>query len=255
MVSFCAKVLIFVFPNFQSQLLNVKKGRPPTFPFSWSSWRTPSWSRIPRLPWWSMSRVIPILMWNSWKMAPNWKRMDVLLLIATVVPMEVMKSSSKRSQLVMLAPTVSLLRIGKVHIFWEGHKILRNLPLLTVWLSWVINLLATVHTVKSKGKISQYFVAFSKYIWTLKKTITFRYFLKLYSKLISVIAVTYNLQCVVTREYKKILCQKTVAKHILWFLKRNASNFLNDEINIFLFKSHGVILDSNLFHQSYFSWF
>ena len=40
----------------------------------------------------------------------------------------------------------------KVHIFWEGHKILRNLPL-------------TVCTVvKSKGKISQNFVAFSEYM-------------------------------------------------------------------------------------------
>ena len=35
----------------------------------------------------------------------------------------------------------------KVHIFWEGHL-----------------LLTTVHTVKSKGKISQNFVAFSEYM-------------------------------------------------------------------------------------------
>ena len=39
----------------------------------------------------------------------------------------------------------------KVHIFREGQKILRNLHL-------------TVHTVKSKVTISQYFVAFSEYM-------------------------------------------------------------------------------------------
>ena len=43
----------------------------------------------------------------------------------------------------------------KVHIFWEGHKILRNLPL---------TFDSTVHTVKSKWKISQNFVAFSEYM-------------------------------------------------------------------------------------------
>ena len=42
---------------------------------------------------------------------------------------------------------------GKVHIFWEGHKILRNLHLLTA---------CTV--VKSKVKSSQNFVAFSEYM-------------------------------------------------------------------------------------------
>ena len=35
----------------------------------------------------------------------------------------------------------------KVHIFWEGHKIFDS---------------PAVHTVKSKGKISQNFVAFSQ---------------------------------------------------------------------------------------------
>ena len=44
---------------------------------------------------------------------------------------------------------------GKIHIFWEGPKILRNLPLTN---------LTTVHTVKSKGKISQNFVAFSEHM-------------------------------------------------------------------------------------------
>ena len=41
----------------------------------------------------------------------------------------------------------------KVHIFWEGHKILQNLPLTSV---------CTV--VKNKGKISQNFVSFSEYL-------------------------------------------------------------------------------------------
>ena len=43
--------------------------------------------------------------------------------------------------------------LHKVHIFLEGHKILRNLPLTL-----------TVHTVISKGKILQNFVAFSEYM-------------------------------------------------------------------------------------------
>ena len=44
-------------------------------------------------------------------------------------------------------------RFFKVHIFWEGRKILRNFPLLL-----------TVSTVvKSKGEISQNFLAFSEY--------------------------------------------------------------------------------------------
>ena len=42
----------------------------------------------------------------------------------------------------------------KVHIFWEGHKILQIFPLL---LSYVV-------PVKNKGKISQNFVAFSEYM-------------------------------------------------------------------------------------------
>ena len=41
----------------------------------------------------------------------------------------------------------------KVHIFWDGHKILQNLHLT----SYVV-------PVKSKVKISQNFVAFSKYM-------------------------------------------------------------------------------------------
>ena len=41
----------------------------------------------------------------------------------------------------------------KVHIFWEGHTILRNLHLL----SYVV-------PVESKVKISQNFVAFSEYM-------------------------------------------------------------------------------------------
>ena len=43
---------------------------------------------------------------------------------------------------------------GKVHIFWEGHKILRNLHLTFDW----------HHIGKSKWKISQNFVAFSEYM-------------------------------------------------------------------------------------------
>jgi hypothetical protein len=43
---------------------------------------------------------------------------------------------------------------GKVHIFWEGYKILRNLHLT---LSYVV-------PVKSKVEISQNFVAFSEYM-------------------------------------------------------------------------------------------
>ena len=42
----------------------------------------------------------------------------------------------------------------KVHIFWEGHKILRNLPLTFDFM----------YSSKSKGKISQNFVAFSEYM-------------------------------------------------------------------------------------------
>ena len=43
----------------------------------------------------------------------------------------------------------------KVHIFWEGHKFLRNLHL--TFLSYVV-------PVKSKVEISQNFVAFSQHI-------------------------------------------------------------------------------------------
>ena len=42
----------------------------------------------------------------------------------------------------------------RVHLFWEGHKILRNLPLL----------LSSVVPVKNKVEISQDFVAFSEYM-------------------------------------------------------------------------------------------
>ena len=45
----------------------------------------------------------------------------------------------------------------KVHIFWEGHKILRNLHL-TFGCKYVTNL------DKSKVKISQSFMAFSEYM-------------------------------------------------------------------------------------------
>ena len=50
-------------------------------------------------------------------------------------------------------PNIESKKYGKVHIFWEDHKILRNLHLTYVW---------TV--VKSKVKISQNLVAFSEYI-------------------------------------------------------------------------------------------
>ena len=43
----------------------------------------------------------------------------------------------------------------KVHIFWEGHKILRNLPL-------TFDCICTV--VKSKGKILQNFLVFTEYM-------------------------------------------------------------------------------------------
>ena len=57
-------------------------------------------------------------------------------------------------KLVFIAFYILLLVLNKVLIFWEGHKILRNIHLL----------LTTVHTVKSKVKISQNFVAFSEYM-------------------------------------------------------------------------------------------
>ena len=44
---------------------------------------------------------------------------------------------------------------AKVHIFWEGHKMLRNLPLI---------LLTVCTVVKSKGNILKNFVAFSEYM-------------------------------------------------------------------------------------------
>ena len=52
--------------------------------------------------------------------------------------------------ILICAPRICLF---KVHIIWEGHKILRNLPLTF-----------DCSTVKSKGKISQNFVAFSEYM-------------------------------------------------------------------------------------------
>jgi hypothetical protein len=48
----------------------------------------------------------------------------------------------------------SLTKSHKVRLFWEGHKILRNLQLL----------LSTVHTDKSKLEILQNFAAFSEYM-------------------------------------------------------------------------------------------
>ena len=44
--------------------------------------------------------------------------------------------------------------LGKVHIFWEGHKILRNLH---SYLSYVV-------PVKSNVEILQNFVSFSEYM-------------------------------------------------------------------------------------------
>ena len=43
--------------------------------------------------------------------------------------------------------------LGKVHIFWKGHKILRNLHLTLDW-----------QKDKSKVEISQNFVSFSEYM-------------------------------------------------------------------------------------------
>ena len=65
-------------------------------------------------------------------------------------------------------PSLFFLPIAlKVHIFWEGHKILRNLHLNFVYST-------NVSTDKSKMEISQNFVAFSEYmnfrIWDTKKT-------------------------------------------------------------------------------------
>ena len=52
----------------------------------------------------------------------------------------------------------------KVHIFWESHKILRNLHLTFVLLMYIV-------PVKSKGEISQSFVAFSEYMNFIKSSI------------------------------------------------------------------------------------
>ena len=49
--------------------------------------------------------------------------------------------------------------VSKVQIFWEGRKILRNLPL-----TFDNSTYTVLHTVKSKGKISQNFLAFSEYM-------------------------------------------------------------------------------------------
>ena len=56
----------------------------------------------------------------------------------------------------------------KVHIFWECHKILRNLNLTFVY--------STVHTDKSKVEISQNFVAFSEYMENTRKQSILLYF-------------------------------------------------------------------------------
>ena len=63
---------------------------------------------------------------------------------------------SKRILKTLKKPLVSL--ASKVHIFWEGHKILRNLHITN--LSYVV-------PVKSKVEISQNFVAFSEYTYEL----------------------------------------------------------------------------------------
>ena len=47
------------------------------------------------------------------------------------------------------------IQLFKLHIFLEGHKILQTLPLTFDY---------SIHTVKSKGKTSQNFVAFSEYM-------------------------------------------------------------------------------------------
>ena len=61
----------------------------------------------------------------------------------------------------------------KVHIFWEGHKILQNLPLtfdyskrkiLQNFVAFSEYMKLTVGTVKSTLEISQNFVAFSEYM-------------------------------------------------------------------------------------------
>ena len=53
----------------------------------------------------------------------------------------------------------------KVHIFCEGHKILRNIPLTFDY--------TTVHTFKRKGYISQNFSAFSEYMNFIAAFFTF----------------------------------------------------------------------------------
>ena len=57
-------------------------------------------------------------------------------------------------------------KVAKVHIFWEGHKILRNLPL-------TFN--CSTYSQKSKVKISQNFVAFSEYMNFIKLIINKTY--------------------------------------------------------------------------------
>ena len=56
----------------------------------------------------------------------------------------------------------------KVHIFWKGCKILWNLHLFWLYV---------VHTVKSKVKISQNFVAFSKYMNFKKRYLVWKLWL------------------------------------------------------------------------------
>ena len=53
-----------------------------------------------------------------------------------------------------ISPLAMFIGKCKVHISWEGHKIYEIFPLL----------LTKVHTVKSKGKISQNFVTFLEYM-------------------------------------------------------------------------------------------
>ena len=66
---------------------------------------------------------------------------------------------------VSYAARLLLSRLGKVHIFWEGHKILRNLPLTFNYSTYS----------QKKVNISQNFIAFSEYM-------NFNYVLRVVSK-------------------------------------------------------------------------
>ena len=60
----------------------------------------------------------------------------------------------KNTNLITLSCYWVLVAILKVRIFWEGHKIWKNLPL-KIWLYWVVS--------NFNWKIFSYFVAFSEY--------------------------------------------------------------------------------------------